>query len=100
MGSAVSGERAGAAWCRRRAERAGGGDRGGGSKRAGDGRHSIRGGAGTLGQCSLSFPPNGNWAEVVGQVGNLRRGGNPPEPLAKRPAPAPVADRKSGGQGK
>src|SRR5664280_2724673 len=28
----------------------------------------------------LSFPKTGNPAEIVGQVGNLRRVGNPPEP--------------------
>src|ERR1035437_10876117 len=29
----------------------------------------------------LSFPKSANSAQVVGQVGNLRRVGNPPEPL-------------------
>src|ERR1035441_503504 len=35
-----------------------------------------------------SLPTNGNSAEVVGQVGNLRRVGNPPEPLINGPAGA------------
>ena len=36
----------------------------------------------------LSFPTNWDSAEVVGQVGNLRRVGNPPEPIVNRPAGA------------
>src|ERR1035438_7853309 len=36
----------------------------------------------------LSFPTNGNSAEIVGQVGNLRRVVNPPDPLVNRPAGA------------
>src|ERR1035438_5462681 len=36
----------------------------------------------------LSFPTNGNSAEVVGQVGNLRRVGNPPEPPVNKLAGA------------
>src|ERR1035437_6530135 len=34
----------------------------------------------------LGVAGNGNSAEVVGQVGNLRRVGNPPEPLVNGPA--------------
>ena len=36
----------------------------------------------------LSFLTNGDSAEVVGQVGNLRLVGNPPEPLVNGPAGA------------
>src|SRR5664279_4702943 len=36
----------------------------------------------------FGFRANGNSAEVVGQVGNLRRVDNPPEPLVNRPAGA------------
>jgi hypothetical protein len=44
---------------------------------------------------SLGFPLGGNSAEVVGQVGNLRRVGTPPEPpIAGRQAP--VANRRAG----
>src|ERR1035437_1076939 len=40
----------------------------------------LLGGAG-FSPMPLSFPKSANSAQVVGQVGNLRRVGNPPEPL-------------------
>ena len=46
---------------------------------------SERCGAGTPTECHL-VQTNGNSAEVVGQVGNLRRVGNPPELLVNRRA--------------
>src|ERR1017187_9259936 len=39
-------------------------------------------------ECLMPLPTNGNSAEVVGQVDNLRRVGNPPEPPVNKPAGA------------